>query len=801
MPIPSRVLSAGTNSLATISICGDGQTGLTASGTTISDAFQLVAVYNTIGTAASGSGVILPITEAGATIWVYNLGANTVKIYAKSGSTIDNGLSSFNLATVSSVVFFATSNTTWASITNYIPSGMGSVTNVSALTLGTTGTDLSSTVVNSTTTPVITLNVPTASASNRGALSSADWTTFNNKGSGSVTSVTGTAPVVSSGGATPAISMAAATGSVNGYLTSTDWTTFNNKGSGSVTSVGGTGTVNGITLTGTVTSSGNLTLGGALSGVNLTSQVTGTLPVANGGTGVTSSTGTGSTVRSASPTFTGTVTAEEINIDIYSSYDKNGFSIVPVINVKTNHNATGDGTTDDLAAINAAINIANVNSGRSLYFPRGTYKVSGPLDTIYKHVKVYGDGRHSTVIAMSSATGNTMTLGAKSALSPNASEGQYGSIEDISFNPSVARTSGYEISIPGYSDGGGYANVIRNVDIQYGFNGINVSASRTMIDNVTMRYMSGNYGIYFAGTSTYAAHGLFIKNIIADNPYNADASQSNLRGNFAASISYIANDVYIANGWIWQVITGGTSGASAPSAPTSVTWGATNVTNGSTTVRAVSPSNLTWLQMDNYSNSLTGVCCAFLNGNIGFKMNDTANTGSSYPSWAYFYDLEIDHSYYAGASLEAGLGFHTDGCWIGSVYTGNGVEFVSNWKGESNIQDTRIVGNGQHGILVNVGTETKIANSFININSASSSGSYNGVTVAANINRFTICGNSVGLIPPFTSSGQSYGIYVSAGTSDYYIIQGNLGQGTTGNVNGTYSDNGTGANKSVTGNI
>jgi len=55
-----------------------------------------------------------------------------------------------------------------------------------------------------------------------------------------------------------------------------------------VTSVGGTGTVNGITLTGTVTTSGNLTLGGTLSGVDLTTQVTGTLPVANGGTGITS---------------------------------------------------------------------------------------------------------------------------------------------------------------------------------------------------------------------------------------------------------------------------------------------------------------------------------------------------------------------------------------------------------------------------------------------------------------------------------------------------------------------------------
>jgi hypothetical protein len=60
-------------------------------------------------------------------------------------------------------------------------SNAGTVTSVAALTLGTSGTDLNSTVANGTTTPVITLNVPTASATNRGALSSSDWTTFNNK--------------------------------------------------------------------------------------------------------------------------------------------------------------------------------------------------------------------------------------------------------------------------------------------------------------------------------------------------------------------------------------------------------------------------------------------------------------------------------------------------------------------------------------------------------------------------------------------------------------------------------------------
>ncbi len=46
-----------------------------------------------------------------------------------------------------------------------------------------------------------------------------------------------------------------------------------------------------------------------VTGLPLTTGVTGTLPVANGGTGVTTSTGTGSVVLSASPALTGTPTA------------------------------------------------------------------------------------------------------------------------------------------------------------------------------------------------------------------------------------------------------------------------------------------------------------------------------------------------------------------------------------------------------------------------------------------------------------------------------------------------------------
>jgi hypothetical protein len=75
-----------------------------------------------------------------------------------------------------------------------------------------------------------------------------------------------------------------------------------------VTSVGGTGTVNGITLSGTVTSTGDLTLGGTLSNVSLTTQVTGTLPVANGGLGLTAISAASIPVANTANTYA-TVTA------------------------------------------------------------------------------------------------------------------------------------------------------------------------------------------------------------------------------------------------------------------------------------------------------------------------------------------------------------------------------------------------------------------------------------------------------------------------------------------------------------
>ena len=130
---------------------------------------------------------------SGATNTLSNIGNASLTNSTISGVALGGNL--FNLTAGTGVSFSA--GTTYngsAAITINATGTGGTVTSVAAITLGTTGTDLSSTVANGTTTPVITLQVPTASASNRGALSAADWTTFNNKGSGSVTSVAASVP-------------------------------------------------------------------------------------------------------------------------------------------------------------------------------------------------------------------------------------------------------------------------------------------------------------------------------------------------------------------------------------------------------------------------------------------------------------------------------------------------------------------------------------------------------------------------------------------------------------------------------
>jgi hypothetical protein len=95
----------------------------------------------------------------------------------------------------------------------------GLTSQVQFFAVGTSGTDFNI----SSATDTHTFNLPTASATNRGALSSGDWSTFNAK----MPAITFNAPLFIASGGQVGISQAATNS--NGFLSNTDWNTFNNK--------------------------------------------------------------------------------------------------------------------------------------------------------------------------------------------------------------------------------------------------------------------------------------------------------------------------------------------------------------------------------------------------------------------------------------------------------------------------------------------------------------------------------------------------------------------------------------------
>ena len=243
-----------------------------------------------VSTNINGANAQIDISPTGTGhVHINPTGVNSIQINPTYVGTMDN--MTIGATTPKAITGTTITATTFSGSGASLTSIPNSALVNSAITINGTSTSLGGSISVGTvtsvtgTSPVVSsggntpaISMPAATSSVNGYLTSADWTTFNNKGSGTVTSVTGTAPVVSSGGATPAISMAAATGSVNGYLTSADWTTFNGKysvggalgtpSSGTVTNLTGTASIN---INGTVGATTTNT--GAFTTVTATSYV------------------------------------------------------------------------------------------------------------------------------------------------------------------------------------------------------------------------------------------------------------------------------------------------------------------------------------------------------------------------------------------------------------------------------------------------------------------------------------------------------------------------------------------------
>jgi len=82
----SLTVTGNSSSAYALSSVGN---ALTAVGTNRATALQLAKQVNNVTTAASGTGVILPVGVIGMVITVYNNGANAIKVYASASETVD----------------------------------------------------------------------------------------------------------------------------------------------------------------------------------------------------------------------------------------------------------------------------------------------------------------------------------------------------------------------------------------------------------------------------------------------------------------------------------------------------------------------------------------------------------------------------------------------------------------------------------------------------------------------------------------------------------------------------------------
>jgi len=250
---------------------------------------------------------------------------------------------------------FLTTNGTAVSWANPTDNGITSLNLQTGVTqtfaTGTSGTDFGI----SSATNTHTFNIPTASATNRGALSSTDWTTFNNKES----ALTFSSPLSRS---VNTISIPVATTSINGYLSSTDWTTFNGKQA----ALNGTGFVK---ISGTTISYDNSTYITGNQSITLSGDISGT-----GTTAITTTIGANKVTNAmlaqvATGTFHGRVTAATGNVETLTGTQATTLLDVFSSTLKGLVPLSGGGTTNFLRADGTW---AAAGGGTTIYTGDGT---------------------------------------------------------------------------------------------------------------------------------------------------------------------------------------------------------------------------------------------------------------------------------------------------------------------------------------------------------------------------------------------------------------------------------------------
>lgn len=428
-------------------------------------------------------------------------------------------------------------------------------------------------------------------------------------------------------------------------------------------------------------------------------------------------------------------------------------------------NAAGDGVTDDLAAINAAIAAANAVPG--MIYLGDNHLISAGLDAITAScvvLKGRGMDAGGTSLICSTAPSAIITIG---------SGARFSGVQDLRVGSTVASKTGYAIRFTQ-----NFRCFAMNVRVLTAGSGMEIDrCNTTYVGNVDVTDVIGPYGFYAHGSNPDYNHVVRFDRCQVGVAYPLTLGLG--RGDWASGTAYLLGQVVRSNGGLWQCSVAGTSGASAPNAlPSSVASSVhtTTFSDGGATWRYAMGA-FAGFAHGSFAHTNLYFQCGVLQGYTAMHVFDDAGDA---PTFIHSWQFSADHPFYAGVLIEA-----CDGAaWFeqilsGSTLSGPAVELQAD---AVNVQfhGGEVGPAAQEGFVVE-GDGVKILGVQVSGCSIATANTFDGIAVAAGVTDFVIDGCTSGDIPGRASQAR-YGISIGAG-ADNYIVTSNICVGNnTGSI-------------------